>query len=229
MTASLLMIASRKPTAGQTKTRLGREVGMERAALLYRAFLKDLSDRFSPRCSRDYALAWAYTPESRPFEDVVPGDIYVCQQGESWSERQTNLLRWGADAGYAKVVLTASDSPQMSRAMVDDAFAALESTDVVLGRVHDGGYYLVGTQGFHDVLTGVPMSTPSAADALIARAQTLGLRVTEVERTFDVDIAADLLLLVDHLRCDACAAPATLQALQDLHLEPKIAILDHAP
>ncbi len=227
MSRSLLMIAARKPVAGQTKTRLGKEIGMERAALLYRAFLDDLSDRFSPRAGRTYQLAWAHTPESSPFESVVPGDIYVCQQGESWAERQTNLLRWGADEGFDRIVLTASDSPQMSRSVIEDAFVALEYADVVLGRVHDGGYYLIGTRGFHDVLTGVPMSTPSAADALIARAGELGLRIDEVESTFDVDIAADLQLIFAHLERCPDAAPATLRALAALDLETDLALFDH--
>ncbi len=216
---SLLMIAARKPVPGQTKTRLGKQIGMERAALLYRAFLDDLSSRFAPRAGRAYELAWAYTPESTPFEAVVPGDRYVCQQGETWAERQTNLLQWGAGQGFDRVVLTASDSPQMSRSVIDDAFAALDVADVVLGRVHDGGYFLIGTRGFHDVLSGVPMSTPSASDALIARAGELNLRLDQVAGTFDVDIAADLQLLIEHL--DRCpdAAPATLRALASLGLE----------
>ncbi len=229
MSQSLLMIAARKPVAGQTKTRLGKEIGMERAALLYLAFLEDLSDRFSLQAGRTYQLAWAYTPESSPFESVVPGDLYVCQQGESWAERQTNLLRWGADEGFDRVVLTGSDSPYMNKSAIEDAFDALEQADVVIGRVHDGGYYLIGTRGFHDVLTGVPMSTPSAADALIARVDELGLRMAEVESTFDVDVAADLRLLFDHIERRPDEAPATVRAFAALGLETEMALLDLQP
>jgi glycosyltransferase A (GT-A) superfamily protein (DUF2064 family) len=227
MTRSLLMIAARKPVAGQTKTRLGHDIGMERAERLYRAFLDDLSNRFAPRTRRTYDLAWAYTPESTPFDCVAPGDYSVCQHGDTWAERQTNLLRWGAETGFARVVLTASDSPQMSCAMVDEAFAALERADIAIGRVHDGGYYLIGSRGFHDVLTGVPMSTPDAADAVITRAGALGLLVTEVSSTFDIDIAPDLQLLFEHLERFPWEAPETLKAMQELELASDIAMLDH--
>ncbi len=226
MSRSLLMIAARKPVAGQTKTRLGKEIGMERAALLYRAFLDDLSDRFSPQAGRTYQLAWAHTPESSPFESVVPGDLYVCQHGESWAERQTNLLRWGAGQGFDRVVLTGSDSPYMSRLAIEDAFRKLERADVVIGRVHDGGYYLIGSRGFHDVLTGVPMSTPSAADALLARAGELGLRIDEVESTFDVDVAADLRLLFDHMERFPDVAPFTARSFAALDLAAEMALFD---
>jgi hypothetical protein len=37
-----------------------------------------------------------------------------------------------------------------------------------MDRTLDGGYCLIAMRGFRDVLTGVPMSTASAADALVA-------------------------------------------------------------
>jgi glycosyltransferase A (GT-A) superfamily protein (DUF2064 family) len=212
--------------AGQAKTRLGATIGMERAAELYRACLHDLAGRFMG-APAGYDIGWAHTPESAPFEEVIRGirpDLdagsarYVSQVGDDWGERQANLLRWGNEHGYVRTVLTASDSPQMSRGMVDAAFAALVSSDVVVGRVHDGGYYLIGMRGFHDVLTGVPMSTVSAADALIAKSEDLGLRVATVEPTFDLDVEPDLALLAALCRNDALAAPATFRAFRELGL-----------
>ncbi len=221
---ALLLIAARKPVAGQVKTRLGATIGMDSAAVLYRACLDDLAGRFMGEPA-GYDLGWAHTPESTPFAEVIREirpDLeagtahYVCQSGHDWGERQTNLLRWGAEHGYARTVLTASDSPQMSRDMIDAAFAALESSDVVVGRVHDGGYYLIGVRGFHDVLTGVPMSTASAADDVLARARGMGLRVVSVEPTFDIDIEADLAFMEELCRNDARAAPATCRAMAAL-------------
>ena len=89
---------------------------------------------------------------------------------------------------------------------------------MAIGRVHDGGYYLVGVRGFHDVLRGVPMSTTGAADALCARARALDLRVAELPPTFDVDEAADLALLRRALAPDGASAPATWAALHRLGL-----------
>jgi rSAM/selenodomain-associated transferase 1 len=222
----LLLIAARKPVAGQTKTRLGAAIGMERAATLYQSFLHDLARRFMGE-PQDFAVGWAYTPESHPFRDTIevicpsldPDSVrYVQQVGADWAERQARLLRWGSEHGFASTILTASDSPQMTREVVETAFEALESADVVIGRVHDGGYYLIGVRGDHDVVTGVPMSTASAADSLIAQAEQRGLRVAMVEPTFDVDIEPDLDLLVALCRADPQAAPATAATLEALGL-----------
>jgi circadian clock protein KaiC len=73
---------------------------------------------------------------------------------------------------------------------------------------------------FRGVLTGVPMSTRSAADALVDRAEAMGLRVAEVPGMFDVDVEADLDLLIDLLNDQPDAARATSQALRALNLIP---------
>jgi glycosyltransferase A (GT-A) superfamily protein (DUF2064 family) len=217
----LLIIAARQPLPGFTKTRLGRAIGMERAAMLYRAFLTDLASRFIPAATAGrFDLAWAFTPSgcdfSRVLADLTPfaarsdGAVrYIAQEGEGWDVRQQHLLRWGHEGGYDRIILTASDSPQMTVATIEDAFAALASHDVVLGRVHDGGYYAIGLRGPHDVLTGVPMSTSCAADAVIARAEAQGLSVAELPATFDIDEAADLALLIEALDREPTLAPAT--------------------
>jgi glycosyltransferase A (GT-A) superfamily protein (DUF2064 family) len=237
---NLLLIAARAPKPGFTKTRLGTAIGMERAANLYRAFLADLADRFAPRGNgRDpYQLGWAFTPAGSDFAAMIggmnptaagPNVLFVDQTGESWGERQTNLLRWGYEQGYARTILIASDSPQLARIVVINAFAQLNQYDVIFGPVYDGGYYLIGNRGFHDVLTGVPMSTTSAAEALAARIDALGLRRGCLHSTFDVDVEQDLDLLIAALAPHGGRAPHSWRALLDLgivqperrHLVPK--------
>lgn len=224
----LLLIAARAPVPGETKTRLGAAIGMAPAAALYRAFLVDLAVRFTPPAGgAPYRLGWAFSPPDADFAAILAGlaagidlagSLFVPQAGADWGERQTNLLRWGSGRGFRRTVLVASDSPHLCSATIAAAFAALHAHDVVFGRVHDGGYYLIGVAGFHDVLSGVPMSTSSAADALAARADALGLQCAELAPTFDVDVVADLALLRDALAADAAAAPATTAALRALGL-----------
>jgi uncharacterized protein len=225
----LLLIAAREPAPGMTKTRLGATIGMERAAALHAAFLVDLAARFTPARGTDggFDLGWAFTPHDVDFAGVLqrigcgrtPNGIhFVPQHGDGWDVRQANLLRWGWEQGYGCTVLVGSDSPQLSREVIDKAFAVMEEADVALGRTLDGGYYLIGMRGFHDVLTGVPMSTASAADALVARVAARGLRLAELPPTFDVDVEADLEHLRVALAPDGRAAPATWAALQRLGL-----------
>jgi glycosyltransferase A (GT-A) superfamily protein (DUF2064 family) len=226
---NLLLIAAREPVSGFTKTRLGQAIGMEAAATLYAAFLSDLAARFTPPALIPdplYDLGWAFTPAECDFAAVLssldppppdhPAIHFVPQHGDDWGVRQSNLLRWGHGSGYARTVLTASDSPQMSLTVVLDAFRALQRHDVVLGRVSDGGYYLIGVSGPYDVLSGVQMSTASAADGVLERAVHLGLTTAEVDATFDVDEIGDLEHLRTFCTIDGGVVPATAAALREL-------------
>jgi hypothetical protein len=225
----VLLVAARMPVAGETKTRLGRAIGMDRAAALYRAFLADLARTLAAAsAAAGFDLVWTHSPPDADFRQAIaeiagdaPERVRTLPQidDEDWGRRQRALLRWGHDAGYARSVLIASDSPQIGAGVIDEAFGALEASDVALGRVHDGGYWLIGQRGFAEIFDDVPMSTASAADALVARASALGLRVAEVPGTFDVDVEADLELLRAHLgACDGRDAPATWAALRELGL-----------
>jgi uncharacterized protein len=225
---NLLMIAARDPVPGATKTRLGAVIGMERAAALYRAFLHDLAARFTPPVSGPvaYDLAWTFSPPDCDFRVVLaavtgaaPDQVhYVPQAGDDWGTRQSNLLRWGHDHGYAHAVLIASDSPHLGVDVIQQAFAALQSHDVTIGRVHDGGYYSIGMRGHFELLAGVPMSTASAADDVVTRARALDLAVAELPPTFDVDEVDDLDRLIAALTPDGVAAPASWAALAELGL-----------
>src|SRR5215217_741401 len=231
--SGLLLIAAREPVPGMTKTRLGATIGMVRAAALYAAFLVDLAARFTPRQDEDWGfdVGWAFTPAEVDFASVLqrigcnpppPAVRFVAQQGDGWDVRQANILAWGHEQGYQRTVLIGSDSPQLPLTVVRDAFTALADHDVALGRTLDGGYYLIGMRGFHDVLSGVPMSTVSAADALAARTEHLGLRMAELPVTFDIDEERDLEYLRRELAPDGDSAPATWAALRQLELREPV-------
>jgi uncharacterized protein len=227
---NLLMIAARAPHAGATKTRLGRSIGMDRAARLYAAFLTDLAERFTPpeNSGKLYDLAWTHSPpdldfrlELRAATGDAPAHLHYIPQipDEDWGRRQSALLAWGDAHGYRRTVLIASDSPQLEVSTVEAAFEALTTHDVVIGRVHDGGYFLVGQRGFREILADVPMSTASAAEGVLDQARRQGLSAAEVPSTFDIDVEDDLAFLRSHLAaCDGSAAPATWEALRKLGL-----------
>lgn len=222
---SLLMIAARAPVAGATKTRLGNAIGMDRAALLYRAFLRDLAARFDVERTA-FDLAWTFSPPECDFRselEAVTGSAshharFVPQDGPDWGVRQLNLLRWGADQGYGRMILMASDSPHLPVSLIESGFDVLDDREIVLGRVRDGGYYLIGQRGFHDVLSTVPMSTSTAADGVVRSSLDQGLTVGELPVTFDVDERSDLDELIATLRNQPTLCPATWAVIDRIGL-----------
>jgi glycosyltransferase A (GT-A) superfamily protein (DUF2064 family) len=115
------------------------------------------------------------------------------------------------------VVLIASDSPHLTVEVIWRAFGELDRHDLVFGPTYDGGYYLIGMHGWHDVLHDVQMGTDTVMDEISARAERTGLSVGSVEATFDVDEVEDL----EHLRQLVATRPdltATRAALGALGL-----------
>ncbi len=217
MARCALVIGAKEPVPGAVKTRLGRAIGDERAAALYRAFLADLAARFR-RAPRAYDLLWAVTPAGADwFALVGPADGYFAQRGADWTERQRHIFRWTAARGYDHTVLIASDSPQTTARTVATAFAALDTNAATLAPTPDGGYSLIGQRAGVDILGGVPMSTATVYDDLRANARARGLALRALPHTWDVDEAEDLHRLADYL-AGPHDAPATATAFHALGL-----------
>jgi rSAM/selenodomain-associated transferase 1 len=210
-------IAAKAPRAGFVKTRLGATIGHAHAAALYRAFLCDLAIRFA---NAPFPVGWYVTPpdawtELAPLVGRRP-TLVLAQGAGDWTARQRALFRHAAARGEDRVILVASDSPHLPVSIVAEAFDQLARHDVVLGPTHDGGYYLIGMRGWHDVLGAIPMSTHTVLDDILARARQANVSVKLVAPLFDVDVAADLSALqrVAQVRADLTATLAALTTLR---------------
>jgi rSAM/selenodomain-associated transferase 1 len=232
-----LFIVARTPIAGQTKTRLGARIGLETAATLYAAFLRDLGMRFADAAAPESFDLWWYYTAPDEMDDVTaegsfaraapPGGTLLRQVGDDFGQ----LLRFGFEAlrerGYKRIIVIGSDSPQIPAAWIRAAFAALCDSDVVIGPARDGGYYLLGLRAdaaLPDLFTGVQMSASDTCARTIERARRQNLSVAYTPRSFDVDEGDDLHLLRETLCAapsrEADPAPATLAALE--HIDPEI-------
>ncbi len=212
----VLYVAAKAPRPGLVKTRLGATIGHVQAAGLYRAFLADLSARLA---ASPFAIGWFITPPDAwpELAPLVGGGTRVVAQGEGdWTQRQERLFRSAAVRGERRTILVASDSPQLGLEVVAEAFAQLERHDVVLGEVEDGGYYLLGMRGYHDVLGGIAMSTRSVSTEIAVRAAQRGISVARLTSTFDVDEAKDLQRLIP-LALARADLGATRQALREVN------------
>lgn len=225
-TDNALYIAAKAPRPGLAKTRLARHLGQSAALQLYRAFLCDLSARFAslPQ-DLDCTLGWYITPpdawvELAPIvtlEGRASRPTVLAQGKGDWTHRQEALFIGAAQRGEARTVLIASDSPQLPTTTIASAFRQLEDHDLVLGPVTDGGYYLIGMRGYHEVLRGIPMSTQTVTKEIAARATQQGLSVGWTAPTFDIDEITDLPQLCQ-LVTKRSDLPATRTALQELGL-----------
>jgi uncharacterized protein len=218
MPDTALVVMTRYPEVGTTKTRLARAIGDEEAVRLYQAFLTDLAGKFT---GQTYDLYWAYTPAEVDYLSFIatlsPSLIQHMdsfpQQGAELGARLHNVFRRTCDRGYRRTIVIGSDSPQISLNIVAQARKALDKADVVLGPADDGGYYLIAMRRSYDVFRDIPMSTSVVAQMTIELAESQGLKVYTLENLFDVDELPDLLRLAQLLVADSSLAPATASCL----------------
>lgn len=220
MSDTALIVMARYPEAGKTKTRLARSLGNAPVVLLYKAFLTDLAQRFAgyPTCD----LRWTYTPAGSDFPalattlaSIRQNDCFP-QQGEDLGDRLQYAFQWAQQQGFQYTIVIGSDTPHITRRIIDDARSRLEEADVVLGPALDGGYYLIAMRAPYDVFSGIPMSTQVVLQMTIAAAIRQGLRVELVETLLDVDELPDLQQLAKILQEDPALAPATAHQITEI-------------
>jgi uncharacterized protein len=125
-------------------------------------------------------------------EQILP------QEGTTFGERLHSVLHCARQQGYTSVVVIGTDSPDITPAILANAFASLELTDVVLGPANDGGVYLLGVRtdvaSLDELCTGVHWQTGVVYDELRENCHTAALRVSVFPPLNDIDTQSDLLL-----------------------------------
>jgi rSAM/selenodomain-associated transferase 1 len=129
------------PERGAVKTRLANALGDDITYKLYCCFLADISAM--TRQIKAQTIIVYSGPAGVSFLDF-PGIQCFRQQGNNIGERMYQAFLDVFAQGFARCVLTGSDSPDLPAGLVNDAFDKLNLADAVLGPSADGGYYLIG-------------------------------------------------------------------------------------
>jgi uncharacterized protein len=214
---TVLGIFCKQPIPGKVKTRLAADIGAESAAGLYEAFLRDILDRL-----RDVAEAvmLSYTPDtpaSRAYFQRLAGTPVrlIPQRNGDLGERLWGFLE--DVRAQQKVIVIGSDSPTITRAHIQQAFAALDRHDAVLGRSEDGGYYLIGLDrtaaGLFD---NIDWSTPAVFEQQRHRLHSAGFSTAELAPIPEVDTIEDLHKLIADPMLSECGH--TCRVLDELKL-----------
>lgn len=217
-----LVIVAKFPKAHEVKTRLGASIGYENAAQLYRAFLCDLSERFATaQGTVGYHLYWSCGPTIHVLATVIGPDATILpQRGEEFADRLHNISLDAAAAGYQRLVIMGSDSPQLPPSVVRESFERLDERDVVVGPADDCGYYLIGLHLYPEppnLFSGIRMSTSLVLAETLIRAADLDCSVALMAPAFDVDEVTDLPRLQHALHAPgAQKAPHTVRELHRL-------------
>lgn len=190
----VLVVMAKEPGNGRTKTRLSPPLSPIEATALYEALLLDTISLASTVAGTLLAVAVTppegigyfrqRCPPGTLLLPVASGDI-----GEALSRTFDTLLLFG----HRMAVAFNADGPSTPLAYLELAFSRLCLSDVVIGPCADGGYYLIGLREPRpELFTGIPWSTGDVTSRTVARAESLGLRVSLLPPWYDVDTVGDV-------------------------------------
>lgn len=191
-----LIIFTRYPEPGTTKTRLIPVLGAQGAATLQRQMaehtLAQVKELIASRLlSAEVHFAGG---TSQLMQNWLGSDFVYRQQSEG--DLGTRIISAFAAAFAAKmtsVVIIGVDCPDLSAELIIQAFEALQETDLVLGPAQDGGYYLIGLrQLIPELFTGISWSTDQVLQQTLDIAQKFELTVSRLPQLRDVDRPEDL-------------------------------------
>jgi uncharacterized protein len=200
MHSNVLLIFARTPTPGAVKTRLAKDVGLEKALEAYRE-LTELTLKVASKV-RSCRVVVCYTPadgEGVMRDWLGDGVEYEPQSAGDLGERMASAIRSQLDRGAERVVVVGTDCPGLDRRTIDRAFEALARVDVIAGPATDGGYYLIGVRADHpELFTRIPWSTNQVLARTLAAARDKGLTRDVLDIMWDVDTGVDLLRWKGH-------------------------------
>jgi uncharacterized protein len=193
-----ILIFARYPVPGEAKTRLIPSLGPEGAARLHRRMTEKAV------AMARAALVPAGKPDAeimiccagapiRAFRAWLGQDLHYAKQpsgdiGVRMGRAFRSTLKHSA-AAFA----IGTDVPDITPAILAQAFEILRSHDVVLGPAGDGGYYLIGMKRYHpELFSGIEWGTERVWNQTLQIISKLGLKVAKLPMLSDVDRPEDL-------------------------------------
>jgi hypothetical protein len=188
-----LIVFAREPVLGKVKTRLQKDLPAPVVLRLYKSFLKDVLRAASRvKCGRRVIC---YTGgRSVPFLRRFKKDFsFSRQRGKDLGERMHRAFVQSQKKGSRKTVIIGTDVPDLRRGDIQEAFAKLDTHDVVLGPCGDGGYYLVGLQKpERTFFKTIPWSTDKVMQKTLKQAHKRKKKICLLKQRNDIDTYEDL-------------------------------------
>lgn len=191
-----LVVFTRCPEPGRTKTRLIPVVGREGAAELQRRMTEHTMHTAGTLAGRrplSLEVRFEGGSERLIRRWLGPDSAYAEQGGRDLGEKMRRAFDDAFARSMTRVVVVGCDCPGVTARLLESAFDALRERDVVLGPASDGGYYLIGLRAPEPrVFQDIPWGTAEALARTLEAAQAAALSVCRLETLDDVDRPEDL-------------------------------------
>jgi len=191
-----LILFTRYPTPGQTKTRLIPVLGAEGAARLQRRLtLRTLRSAEALQAARGANLEIHFDGATEPQMQHWLGDRFkTCPQANGDLGQR---LAWAFDQSFRDgshaTIIIGSDCPGLASDVLSEAFATLSEHPVVIGPANDGGYYLIGLRRpVPQLFSGISWGSSTVLAESLRILEKLSFKPALLQPLDDIDRPEDL-------------------------------------
>lgn len=196
-----IIIFTRVPIPGKTKTRLQSFITKDQCAEIHKNFLKDIKHTCK-KLNRDIFVF--YTPEDK--DNVLKSILgdkfkYKIQEGNCLGQKMYNAIEYVLGQKYNSCILIGTDIPFLKEEDLKKAFKVLRKKDIVLGPTLDKGYYLVGMKKpIKTVFENVEYGHGNVLDNTITSIKGLSLTYGLTNKNIDIDEKEDLFYFYNEIK-----------------------------
>lgn len=190
-----LVVFTRYPVPGKTKTRLIPDLGPAGAAYVHRKLAENIiREGKIIQKQKSVSLEVCFTGGSILQMRTWLGNslTYVEQEEGDLGARMFCAMERSLQSGGSKVVLIGTDIPGPVSGFIDNAFKALDNRDIVIGPAVDGGYWLVGMKSPFNIFGGIAWGKDTVLRQTLNIAEKKGLSVYLLNPVSDMDTVSDL-------------------------------------
>ncbi|MGY6530972.1 MAG: TIGR04282 family arsenosugar biosynthesis glycosyltransferase [Cyanobacterium sp.] len=202
MSHKTLIIFTRYPEKGKTKTRLIPAVGAEKAAIIQKLMTENTLKKTEKLDSNIkvkiyYAggnqtlmenwlgKPWEFTPQAK-------GDL---------GEKMFSAIESTYNITRMPVIVIGIDCQSLTADILTKAFNAIDNYDLVLGEAEDGGYYLIGLKSpVKELFKNINWGTNTVYKDTLNIAKNHKLSIFDLPTLTDIDRPEDLVNLPDNIK-----------------------------
>jgi rSAM/selenodomain-associated transferase 1 len=192
-----LILFSRHPVPGQTKTRLIPALGPQGAAALQKRMtemtVETVRSFRQTRGDVDFEIRYADGERNLLQQWLGPDTIYKDQGQGDLGQRMKLAFAESFKGRAARVIIIGADCPAITAEHLNQSFTFLAGNDLVLGPASDGGYYLIGlSREYSFLFDDIEWGSSSVFKDTIHRAAAAGLKTALLAELDDIDLPEDL-------------------------------------
>ena len=196
-----LIIFSRFPRSGTTKTRMIPVMGADGAAELQRRMTEHIlatAERLAQKQSVQIEVHFEDGDRDRMENWLGTVPVFQRQSRGNIGERMRHALSEAFLAGVDRAILIGADIPEITTDILKNAYRILDNNEVVLGPAADGGYYLIGARARSfdkispSIFKEIEWGGRRVLEQTLNKAQAANATVELIETLTDVDRPANL-------------------------------------